>query len=96
MTTELHCQTVRIAKADLVPTDANLRADYRDWAELVDACDAFMADVVKAFVESPCYRRGALFSVFGAPIVQTTPRMWTFPAFCARWPAGTAGPLWQP
>ena len=37
--------TVKIAKADLVPTDANLRPDYRDWAELVDACDAFMAEV---------------------------------------------------
>ena len=37
--------TVRIAKADLVPTDANLRADYSSWAELVEACDAFMAEV---------------------------------------------------
>ncbi|MDZ7679047.1 MAG: IS21 family transposase [Acidimicrobiales bacterium] len=37
--------TVRIAKADLVPTDANLRAEYRDWAELVDACDAFTVEV---------------------------------------------------
>lgn len=33
--------TVRIAKADLVPTDANLRDDYSCWAELVDACEAF-------------------------------------------------------
>jgi hypothetical protein len=37
--------TVRIAKADLVPTDANLRKDYASWAELVDACDEFMAEV---------------------------------------------------
>lgn len=37
--------TVRIAKADLVPTDANLRAAYGSWAELVEACDAFMAEV---------------------------------------------------
>lgn len=37
--------TVRIAKADLVPTDTNLRADYRSWAELVEACEAFMAKV---------------------------------------------------
>ncbi len=37
--------TVRVAKADLVPTDANLRGDYTSWAELVDACDAWMADV---------------------------------------------------
>lgn len=37
--------TVRIAKADLVPTDANLLEDYRSWAELVDACDAFTLEV---------------------------------------------------
>src|SRR5205823_3006053 len=37
--------TVRIAKADLVPTDANLLAGYASWAELVDACEAFMAEV---------------------------------------------------
>ena len=35
-------RTVQIAKADLVPTDTNLRDDYACWAELVDACDAFM------------------------------------------------------
>ena len=37
--------TVRIAKADLVPTDANLRDDYESWIELVDACNAFMDKV---------------------------------------------------
>jgi transposase len=37
--------TVRIAKADLVPTDANLLDDYQSWAELVNACEALMADV---------------------------------------------------
>ena len=37
-------RTVQIAKADLVPTDTNLRDDYACWAELVDACDAFMAE----------------------------------------------------
>ena len=37
--------TVRIAKADLVPTDANLRDDYRCWAELVEACEAWMTEV---------------------------------------------------
>jgi hypothetical protein len=37
--------TVRIAKADLVPTDANLRDDYETWAEFVEACEAFMAKV---------------------------------------------------
>ena len=33
--------TVRIAKADLVPTDANLRGEYTSWAELDAACLAF-------------------------------------------------------
>lgn len=33
--------TVRIARADLVPTDCNLRAEYRDFAELEAECDAF-------------------------------------------------------
>jgi transposase len=37
--------TVRIAKADLVPTDANLLDDYTSWAELVHACERFMSDV---------------------------------------------------
>ena len=36
---------MRIAKADLVPTDANLLDDYAVWAELVDACEAFMDEV---------------------------------------------------
>ena len=33
--------TVRIAKADLVPTDHNLRPAYTDFAELEAACEAF-------------------------------------------------------
>jgi transposase len=33
--------TVRVAKADLVPTDANLLDDYPDWAALEAACAAF-------------------------------------------------------
>ena len=33
--------TVKIAKADLVPTDANLRADYASFAELETACETF-------------------------------------------------------
>jgi hypothetical protein len=37
--------TVRIAKADLVPTDAQPARRLRSWAELVEACDAFMAEV---------------------------------------------------
>jgi hypothetical protein len=37
--------TVRIAKADLVPTDTNLRPAYRSFAELEAACAAFCAHV---------------------------------------------------
>jgi hypothetical protein len=32
---------LRLAKADVVPTDANLRADYASFAELQAACEAF-------------------------------------------------------
>jgi hypothetical protein len=32
-------------QADLVPTDANLLDEYQSWAELVDACEALMAEV---------------------------------------------------
>jgi hypothetical protein len=37
--------TVRVAKADLVPTDHNLRAQYGSFEELEVACEAFMAEV---------------------------------------------------
>jgi hypothetical protein len=37
--------TVRIAKADLVPTDHNLREEYADWQALEQACAQFTADV---------------------------------------------------
>jgi transposase len=37
--------TVKIAKADLVPTDHNLREEYPDWQALEAACQQFMADV---------------------------------------------------
>jgi transposase len=37
--------TVKLAKADLVPTDHNLRDEYQDWPALERACDEFMADV---------------------------------------------------
>jgi transposase len=37
--------TVRVAKADLVPTDANLVADYPDWAALEAACERFCVEV---------------------------------------------------
>ena len=37
--------TVRLAKADLVPTDANLRDQYGSFAELEQVCVGFMAKV---------------------------------------------------
>lgn len=37
--------TVRVAKADLVPTDANLLGDYADWQALESACESFCAEV---------------------------------------------------
>ena len=37
--------SVRVAKADLVPTDANLLGGYGDWAGLEAACEAFGAEV---------------------------------------------------
>ena len=37
--------TVRVAKADLVPTDHNLRGEYEDWRALERACEEFMAEV---------------------------------------------------
>jgi transposase len=37
--------TVRVAKADLVPTEANLLDDYAGWSELTAACEAFMTAV---------------------------------------------------
>jgi len=52
--------TVKIAKADLVPTDHNLRPAYRSFAELEAACEAFMADVNtrphRATMEPPLFR----------------------------------------
>jgi hypothetical protein len=37
--------TVKIAKADLVPTDHNLREEYENFARLEAACEQFMAEV---------------------------------------------------
>ncbi len=36
--------TVRIAKADLVPADANLLEDYESFSELLEACERVMAE----------------------------------------------------
>lgn len=37
--------SVKLAKADIVPKDINLRADYASFAELEAACEAFMGEV---------------------------------------------------
>jgi transposase len=37
--------TVKLAKADLVPTDHNLLSAYESWEQLVAACDSFLATV---------------------------------------------------
>jgi len=37
--------TVRVAKADLVPTEANLLGAYGSWAELESACEAVCAEL---------------------------------------------------
>ena len=37
--------SVKVAKADLVPTDTNLRDQYGSFAELEAACEAFMTEV---------------------------------------------------
>jgi hypothetical protein len=52
--------TVRVAKADLVPTFHNLRDQYEDFAELERACEEFMAEVNsrphRATLEPPIFR----------------------------------------
>jgi transposase len=52
--------TVRVAKADLLPSDHNLRPAYGSWAELEAACEQWMADVNtrphRATMEAPVIR----------------------------------------
>ena len=52
--------TVRVAKADLVPTDHNLRPAYASFGELEAACEGFMADVNtrphRSTLEAPVFR----------------------------------------
>lgn len=51
---------VKIAKADLVPTDTNLREAYGSFEELEQACEQFMAEVNqkthRATGQAPMYR----------------------------------------
>ena len=55
--------TVKVAKADLVPTDHNLRDEYEDFATLERACEEFMAEVNtrshRATMEPPVMRLAA-------------------------------------
>ena len=55
--------TVKVAKADLVPTDHNLREEYEDFAALERACEEFMAEVNtrahRATMEPPVLRLAA-------------------------------------
>ena len=52
--------TVRIAKADLLPSDHNLRPAYGSFAELEQACEKWMADVNsrphRSTMEPPVFR----------------------------------------
>jgi transposase len=52
--------TVRVARADLVPTDHNLRPAYGSFAELEAACEQFMAEVNtrphRSTLEPPVFR----------------------------------------
>jgi len=52
--------TVKIAKADLVPTDHNLRSEYGSFAEVEAACEQWMSDVNtrkhRATHEPPVFR----------------------------------------
>ena len=52
--------TVRVAKADLVPTDHNLREEYEDFVALERACEELMAEVNtrphRSTLESPVFR----------------------------------------
>ena len=78
--------TVRIAKADLVPTDSNLRPDYESWAELQAACETFMVKVNDASIGSPaaapsrCSRRNA--SIFIVFRTGRSPRRSVRPVMC--------------
>lgn len=55
--TATKCSATRY-NANLVPTDANLLADYRDWAALEAACSAF-CDEVNAHLPSSTSRHGS-------------------------------------
>lgn len=76
--------TVKIAKADLVPTDANLRADYASFAELEAACETFTNKVntrvhresTRVPAEAPAEERARLHVLPAAPhrCPRTSPR----------------------
>ena len=39
------CHSLKLAKADIVPTDTNLRSQYASFAEVEAACSAFTAEI---------------------------------------------------
>jgi hypothetical protein len=49
--------TVRVARADLVPTDHNLRLEYASFSELEAACEELMAEVTRGRIAPPVSRR---------------------------------------
>ena len=62
--------TVRVAKADLVPTDANLLDAYADWQALEDACAA-LCEQINARVHRVTRRAPAPFA---SPLARWTAR----------------------
>ncbi|MBK6503695.1 MAG: hypothetical protein IPG03_15490 [Candidatus Microthrix sp.] len=73
--------TVKIAKADLVPSDANLRDEYDSWEALEAACEAFM-DKVNNRAHSVTRRRPVDMLAeeqarcIGSPMSPTRSRAW--------------------
>ncbi len=72
--------TVRVAKADLVPTDANLLDDYSDWAALEAACEGF-CDTVNTRIHRVTRR------VPAEMLIEERPRLHRLPThpFTAAW-----------
>nr|WP_246021471.1 IS21 family transposase [Arthrobacter echini] len=63
---------VKLAKADLVPKDTNLRAEYASFTELEAACEAFM-DEVNTREHRVTRRKPALMLVEEAPRLHRVP-----------------------
>jgi transposase len=70
--------TVRIAKADLVPTDHNLRPGYGSMAELEDACEQWMPTSTPVAIAPPTNRRCCVSpkSMSGCTACPSEPTRW--------------------